>query len=81
MSKMRAKVRVESVERMEHAERLKFSAVYGGSTNAEDNSFSSATPTATFDMYITNKALHGTFNPGQKFYVDFTPVDETPKTN
>ena len=50
-------------------------AVYGGSTNAEDNTFSEATPSAELKMTVTNKALHGKFKPGQKFYVDFTPAD------
>lgn len=27
------------------------------------------------NLTIANKELHGKIKPGQKFYVDFTPVD------
>lgn len=68
-------MRVESVTRHEHSEVLKLGAVYGGTTNAEDNTFSAATPSASLEMHITNKALWGQFAPGQKFYLDFTPAE------
>lgn len=72
---MRAKLTVRSVLREgQHAETVKFSAVYGGSTNAEDNSFASATPSAEMTMQVTNKALFGKLNPDDVFYVDFIPV-------
>ena len=74
MAKMRAKMRVETVTRNGHSEVLKLNAVYGGTTNNEDNSFAKTTPNATLDMTIANKELHGQFNPGDTFYVDFTPV-------
>lgn len=74
--KMRAKLCIESVTLQEWgAEQLKFRAVYGGDTNSEDNTFSEATPSASLEMTISNKALHGKFKPGQTFYVDFTPVE------
>lgn len=75
MVQMRAKMKVESVTRTQYGETLKLSAVYGGSTNAEDNTFASATPSATLEMQISNKNLHGKHSPGDTFYVDFTPVD------
>lgn len=75
MATMRAKMKIESVTRTQYGEKLRFSAVYGGSTNAEDNTFASATPNATFEMDISNKELHGKFNPGDTFYVDFAPAD------
>lgn len=74
-AKMRAKFQIQSVTLNGYSEVVKFSAVYGGSTNAEDNSFSEATPSASCEMTISNKALHGQFKPGQKFYVDFTPTE------
>lgn len=74
MTTMRAKLKIESITQLAYAEVLKFSAVYGGDTNSEDNTFSSATPSASLEMTITNKALHKTFEAGQKFYVDFTPT-------
>lgn len=73
---MRAKLQIESVTLNGHSEQLKFRAVYGGGSNAEDNTFSEATPSAELTMSVTNKELHGKFKPGQKFYVDFTEVEE-----
>lgn len=72
---IRAKFRVESVNKFEHSETVTFHAVYGGSTNAEDNTFADATPSAKLEMTVTNKAVHGAFKPGQKFYADFTPAE------
>ncbi|MCC6426295.1 MAG: hypothetical protein IT435_05690 [Phycisphaerales bacterium] len=74
MPKMRAKMRVNTVTRDGYSEVLKMSAVYGGSTNDEDNSFAKTTPSAELNIMIANKELHGQFNPGDTFYVDFTPV-------
>ena len=73
--KMRAKLKIESVTKTTYCEELKFSAVYSGDKNSEDNTFSKATPSASLTMSITNEALHGTFQPGQSFYVDFTPAE------
>jgi len=72
---VRAKFRVDSVQQFEHSEIVRLTAVYGGSTNAEDNTFAEATPCAELTMTITNKAVHGQFKPGQKFYADFTPAE------
>ncbi len=71
---MRAKFQLSSVTFNGHSETLKFIAVYGGATNKEDNTYSEATPSADLSMCVTNKALHGKFRPGDKFYVDFTPA-------
>lgn len=76
MATMRGKFRVDSINKTEHAEQLKLSAVYGNSTNAEDNTYSAATPSGTIEMTVTNKALWGTLKPGDRFYVDFVPVPE-----
>ena len=73
--KMRAKFQIESVTQQGCQETLKFRAVYGGSTNKEDNTYSEATPSAELTMCVTNKELHGKFKPGDKFYVDFTPAE------
>lgn len=73
MPAMRAKLTVESVTLNEHGEQVKFRALY--SQNKEDNTFAEATPSADASFYISNKALHGRFKPGQKFYVDFTPAE------
>lgn len=73
---MRGKFNVDTVEKVKHAETIKLSAVYGGSTNAEDNTYSAATPSGSITMTVTNKELWGKINPGDRFYVDFSPVPE-----
>jgi len=72
---MRAKLTVAEIKRTDHAETLKFNAVY--SDNKEDNSYSAATPSASVEFQITNKGLWGKFNPGDKFYVVFTKIPAT----
>jgi len=74
MPSMRAKLTIESITSFCHSEKVKFNAMY--SDNKEDNSYAEATPSATAEFYISNKALVGQFKPGQKFYVDFTPIPE-----
>jgi hypothetical protein len=79
MAKMRAKLKINSIETFEKAERLKFSAVSASSYTSdgfdENNSFAAFTPQADLSMLITNKELLGTFAPGEEFYLDFTPVN------
>lgn len=41
----------------------------------ESHSYSEATPDGKLELLITNKAIFGTFKPGSKFYLDFTPAD------
>lgn len=80
MSKpMRAKMQIQSITKKlgGYTERVELSAVYGGSTNDEDNSFAKTTPSGTVALEIANKELHGVFQPGDTFYVDFTPVAKT----
>ena len=73
-------MKLDTITKNEWSENLLFSAVcksgaYPADGSDEDNTYASFTPTATMSINITNKALHGTFKPGQKFYVDFTPAD------
>lgn len=75
--KMRAKLKVSSVEIFEHSERVKMSAVgkkdgYSDGGLDENNTFAEFTPLAELDMQITNPELKGKFKPGQEFYADFT---------
>ena len=76
MSKMRAKLRVNSVEQFEHAEVLKLTAVaannYPEDGSDEDNTYAKFTPSAEMNIHITNPELAGKFKPGQTYYVDFT---------
>lgn len=52
------------------------SAVYG---NGEENkSYSNATPSASFEMNVSNPSALGFFQPGQEYYVDFVPATPPP---
>lgn len=74
--KMRAKLTAQSVKRLTSGgEIVEFSALY--SDNKEDNSYAEATPNASATFQINNKALVGKINPGDQFYVDFTPIAKT----
>lgn len=74
---IRAKFTLSFVQQHVGWELWQFEACYTGS--AEDNSYASATPSANLAMTIGNPALIGTVKAGAKFYLDFTPADETPK--
>lgn len=80
MSVMRAKMRVDSVTRLnESYELLKFRAVgkdtaYPADGSDEDNTFARWTPSGELTLHVANPALHGKFKEGNKFYVDFTPA-------
>jgi hypothetical protein len=78
MSKpMRAKMQIQSITVTGYSEVVAMSAVYGGSTNDEDNSFAKTTPSGKIELTIVNKELHGVYKPGDTFYVDFTPVPKS----
>lgn len=77
---MRAKFIIASVEKFSSGEKLKFNAVsksagYPADGSDEDNTYAKFSPAASCEIYVANPALHGKFEPGQKFYVDFTPAD------
>lgn len=79
MHAMRAMLQVESVKQMRHAEELRMTAVcgkepFGAKGESEENTFARYTPSGDLSLTITNPDLHGTFKPGQKFYVDFHEV-------
>lgn len=79
MTTMRAKFQVSSVERFPQSDRVKFNAVgkssaYPEDGSDEDNTYAQFSPSAMCEITIANPALLGKFEPGQKFYVDFTPA-------
>lgn len=80
-SAMRAKFYITSVERhSSECETLKMSAVcksggYPPDGSDEDNTYAKFSPSASLSLTIANPALIGKFNPGEKFYVDFTPAE------
>lgn len=78
--KMRAKVKLSSVQRFEHSEQLIFNAVskstaYPEDGSDEDNTYAKFTPQAEFKITVTNPDLVGGSEPGEKYYVDFSPAD------
>lgn len=77
---MRAKMKVSAVNRTEYGEELKMSPVcrsegYGEDGLDEDNTYAKFTPSGEMTLLITNPALFGEFNPGDKYYLDFTKVE------
>jgi hypothetical protein len=77
---MRAKLQVATVKRGTGYEILEMNAVsksggYPADGTDEDNTYAKWSPSASFTIQVNNPALHGKFNPGDKFYVDFTPAD------
>ena len=77
---MRAKMKIESIQCREGCEILKMNAVckngaYPEDGSDEDNTFAKFTPTASLEIHITNPDLLGKFNPGEKYYLDFTKVE------
>lgn len=79
---MRAKFQISSVEVFNGSEHVKFRAVaakqYPADGSDEDNTFAKFSPSADCTISITNPALLSKFKPGDKFYVDFTPVPVPP---
>lgn len=80
MTTMRAKLQVGTIERGNGYEKLTFHAVaakqYQADGSDEDNTYAKYSPSATLVLQCNNPALHGQFNPGDKFYVDFTPAPQ-----
>ena len=78
---MRAKLQIASVTKhSKTCEQLKFNGVcknggYPSDGSDEDNTFALFSPSVSLDITITNPNLIGKFEPGQKFYVDFTPAE------
>jgi hypothetical protein len=72
MSNLRAKMQVQSVETTTYSENVKLSCVYGGSSNAEDNTFAKATPSGGMTLQIDNPTAKGILKPGDVVYVDVT---------
>ncbi len=73
--KTRAKFKVDRVthygNKENRIEEITLTAVTAGEENKQ---WSRWTPCGTLTMSITNKALHGQFEPDTEFYLDLTPV-------
>lgn len=77
---MRAKMRITEVNRFEGQDRVKMVAVarngsYPADGSDEDNTFAKFSPQGELTITIANPALLGKYEPGRKFYLDFTPCD------
>jgi hypothetical protein len=62
------------------SEILKFRAVarkdsYPSDGSDENNTYAKFSPSATIEITVANPALIGRLNPGEFYYVDFTPVE------
>ena len=83
---MRAKFRITGVVKGgENYETVKFMPVsgdkpYGPQGESEDNTYARYTPSGSCELAITNPDLVGRFEPGETFYVDFTPADQPAAT-
>lgn len=85
----RAKLRVESVKlqgedgKGGHSQEevqmraVGISGAYPASGIDEDNTYARFSPSADFRLTIANPALFGAFKPGQVYYVDLMPAEET----
>ena len=81
MSKtMRAKMQVQKVERFPQSDRVTMTAVarkdaYPADGSDEDNTYAKFSPAGELSLTIANPVLLGVIQPGQKFYLDFTPAE------
>lgn len=76
---MRAKMQVSTVTRAVGCDRITCNAVaakaYPADGSDEDNTYAKFSPSGELSLTIANPALLGVIEPGQKFYLDFTPAD------
>ncbi|MBR1150063.1 hypothetical protein [Bradyrhizobium sp. JYMT SZCCT0428] len=78
---MRAKMQVNKVERFNGSDRITCNAVarssaYPEDGSDEDNTYAKFSPSGELSLTIANPVLLGVIEPGQKFYLDFTPAAE-----
>lgn len=77
---LRCKMRVSEVSHIKDSngkttqERVHLAAVYG-SIGTENYDWSQHTPSANFDIYISNPKAFNQLSSGHEFFVDFTPVE------
>ncbi len=71
---VRAKFFVQSIERTTSSTTVKLSAVCRGNDNKE---WSAYTPAGQISMVIKNELASSQFEPGEEFFVDFSPAPKT----
>lgn len=76
LTKVRAKVRCNSITDYGNYVSLQVSAVYG-KDNSENGNFAKATPTLNLTMSIdAGMPASGFFKPGDYYYLDFIPTEK-----
>lgn len=73
--RVRAKFRVTSVTAHEYGTKV-VKAMAVGDNNPENSQFNKATPSGTIEFSISKDVpAYGVFEPGQSYYLDFTPAE------
>lgn len=71
---------VTEIRRYQQSEELHLTAVtskrFDDSGLDEDNTYAKFSPSGSLTLMVANPALIGQFNPGDTFYLDFTPVEQ-----
>lgn len=80
MAAMRAKVRINFVDRRQEGyETLYMNPVaasrYPDDGSDENNTYAKFSPSGSFSLTIANPALIGKFAEGEEYYVDFTKAN------
>lgn len=68
----KARLTVQTVTRQLGGDELVLMPVYSSDPDDPNHSFSQATPSGKVELYVSNPALVGTFEPGKVYDVDFT---------
>lgn len=73
---VRAKFRVHNIKDQDASGAvIELHPVYSSDPSSENAKFFNATPWGSIQLGTVNPAAAAQFNPGQEFYVDFTPVN------
>lgn len=65
-----------SYDKVNPNKKVNLTAVYSHNKNTEDNQFSSATPSGSLEMMISNPNATDFFQPGKKYYIDITEAPD-----
>lgn len=78
---LRAKLRVQSISQQKDdkgavtLETINLTAVYSPDESDENHQWSKWTPSASFNMTISNPNAFGKLSSGHEFFVDFIPCE------
>lgn len=74
MQQVRGKFTCTKAVDTSYGKEVSFWALY--SNNPEDNQYSQATPSGQITMLVSNPSAKDFFQAGNKYYLDFTKVEE-----